>query len=67
MGPLGFVNWRKMNNRFRFAMWMVALALAVVVLTHVLPTSTGPNYTGGSQAAIGAQGIHLAHARTASP
>jgi hypothetical protein len=66
MGPLGFVNWRKMNDRFRFVMWLVALVLAVVVLTHVMPGSTGRNYTGASQAAIGAQALQHVPPRTAA-
>jgi hypothetical protein len=35
MGWLAFVNWSSVNRRFCALMWIVALALAVVVLVHV--------------------------------
>jgi hypothetical protein len=67
MGPLGFVNWHRVNVRFRFLMWMVALVLAIVVLAHVVPSSTGMSRSDAAAAAAGSQALHSAAARTASP
>lgn len=49
MGPLGFVNWHLVNIRFRFLMWLIALALAIVVLAHLLPRSGYVNLAGPGQ------------------
>jgi hypothetical protein len=35
MRPLLFVNWHRLSSRFTVLMWLVACALAVVVLMHV--------------------------------
>ncbi len=35
MGPLAFVNWRVVNEHFCTLMWVIAVVLAVVVLTHL--------------------------------
>ena len=37
MHPLLFVNWRSVNAMFRGLMWLVAVALAVVVVIHLVP------------------------------
>lgn len=66
MGPLGFVNWHSVNIRFRFLMWMIAFALAIVVLIHVVPPSAGVSRRGPSTG-LGAQAFHTAVQRTASP
>jgi hypothetical protein len=67
MGPLGFVNWHRVNVRFRFLMWMVALVLAIVVLAHVIPSSPGVSRSGAAAATAGAQAFHPAAHRTALP
>jgi uncharacterized membrane protein len=67
MGPLGFVNWHRVNIRFRFLMWMVALVLAIVVLAHVLPSSSGVTRPNAAAANAGSQAFHPAAHRTASP
>lgn len=41
MRPLLFVNWRQVSSRFTVLMWLVACALAVVVLMHV-PGASAP-------------------------
>jgi hypothetical protein len=43
--PLGFVNWRTVNRYFCALMWLVAVVLALVVLTHLVsatPAAHGP-------------------------
>jgi len=45
MSPLFLVNWHRVHRHFRALMWMIALALAVVILlgtTHN-SDSTHPN------------------------
>ncbi|HEY2771320.1 MAG TPA: hypothetical protein VGI87_12155 [Solirubrobacteraceae bacterium] len=66
MGPLGFVNWHRVNVRFRFLMWMVALVLAIIVLAHVVP-SGGMSRSDAAAATGGSQAFHHAAPRTASP
>ncbi len=39
MGTLGFVNWRVVNERFCVLMWIAALVLACVILTHLAPSA----------------------------
>jgi hypothetical protein len=34
--PLGFVNWRTVNRYFCVLMWVVAIVLALIVLTHLV-------------------------------
>jgi hypothetical protein len=34
MGPLGFVNWRRLNRAFCLLMWLLALVLALIVIAH---------------------------------
>jgi hypothetical protein len=66
MGPLGFVNWHRLNLRFRFLMWMVALVLAIVVLAHVVP-SGGVSRSDAAAAAAGSQAFHAGAHRPAFP
>jgi hypothetical protein len=39
MHPLLFVNWRWVSALFRGLMWLVAIALAVVIVVHLIPAS----------------------------
>jgi hypothetical protein len=66
MGPLGFVNWHSVNVRFRFLMWLIAIALASIVLAHLMPTSAGAA-RGWPSPAAQAQAFHAAHAPAAAP
>jgi len=38
VSPLLFVNWHRLNRRFRALMWLIAAALTIVVLFHAVPT-----------------------------
>ena len=38
MSPLLFVNWHRVNRRFRALMWLIAVGLSIVVLFHAVPT-----------------------------
>ena len=40
MQPLGFVNWRVVNRYFCGLMWLVAIVLALIVLTHLVHASS---------------------------
>lgn len=40
MNPLFFANWHLINARFKGLMWLLALALAVFILAHSLPSSS---------------------------
>ena len=40
MGPLTYVDWRKLNALFCALMWAVALVLGVYVLCLVVPQSS---------------------------
>lgn len=42
MRPLLFVNWRRLNTRFTVLMWIVAAALALVVLIHAAGAGPDP-------------------------
>jgi hypothetical protein len=42
MRPLLFVNWHMVNVRFRGLMWILACALALVILMHSVPRSAPP-------------------------
>jgi hypothetical protein len=33
--PLGFVNWRSVNRYFCALMWLVAIVLALILLSHL--------------------------------
>ena len=37
MSPLFLVNWHRVNGHFRTLMWLVALALAALILLHTVP------------------------------
>ena len=39
MHPLLFVNWSSVNVMFRGLMWIVAIVLAGVIVTHFVPAS----------------------------
>jgi hypothetical protein len=39
MHPLLFVNWSWVNRMFRGLMWLCAIALATVIVIHLIPTS----------------------------
>jgi hypothetical protein len=39
MHPLLFVNWSSVNKMFRGLMWLCAIALAVMIVVHLLPAS----------------------------
>ena len=39
MGPLLFVNWRHIHQRFCLLVWLVAMALVVVILAHFAAAS----------------------------
>ena len=40
MRPLLFVNWSSVNRMFRGLMWLCAIALATVIVVHLIPAST---------------------------
>jgi len=44
MSPLAFVNWQAVSERFRTLMWVIAVVLAIVVLTHLVGTSAGVHH-----------------------
>lgn len=37
MHPLLFVNWSSVNVMFRGLMWIVAIVLAALIVTHLAP------------------------------
>ncbi|HJS97364.1 MAG TPA: hypothetical protein VJ741_24050 [Solirubrobacteraceae bacterium] len=39
MHPLLFVNWRSVSSMFRGLMWIMAIALAAVIVVHLVPTA----------------------------
>ena len=39
MHPLLFVNWSSVNRMFRGLMWLCAIAIATVIVVHLIPTS----------------------------
>ena len=43
MQPLGFVNWRVVNRYFCTLMWVVALILGLIVLTHLVHAAPPPH------------------------
>jgi hypothetical protein len=38
MSPLFLVNWHRVHGQFRTLMWLVALALAAVIVVNSVPT-----------------------------
>jgi hypothetical protein len=42
VSPLFLVNWHSVHVRFRGLMWMVAVALAIVVLVNAAPPTRKP-------------------------
>jgi hypothetical protein len=45
MHPLLFVNWSSVNVMFRGLMWIVAIVLAGVIVTHLVPASPDVHHT----------------------
>jgi hypothetical protein len=45
--PLGFVNWRNVNRYFCTVMWLLAIVLALVVLTHLFHASAAGHGAAG--------------------
>lgn len=39
MRPLLFVNWASVNVMFRTLMWIIAIVLAGLIVTHVIPST----------------------------
>ena len=39
MHPLLFVNWSSVSSMFRGLMWIMAIALAAVIVVHLVPTA----------------------------
>jgi hypothetical protein len=39
MHPLLFVNWSSVSRMFRGLMWLCAIALATVIVVHLIPAS----------------------------
>jgi hypothetical protein len=39
MHPLLFVNWSSVNGMFRGLMWIVAIVLVGVIVTHLVPAA----------------------------
>lgn len=37
MHPLLFVNWSSVNRMFRGLMWLCSIALAAVIVVHLMP------------------------------
>jgi hypothetical protein len=48
MHPLLFVNWSSVNGMFRGLMWIVAIVLAAVIVTHLVPASPSVHHTVGA-------------------
>jgi hypothetical protein len=44
MHPLLFVNWSSVSSMFRTLMWIVAIALAGVVVFHLLPSAPAAHH-----------------------
>ena len=42
MNPLFLVNWHAAHVRFRALMWVIAIALAIVILVEVTPSKARP-------------------------
>ncbi len=61
MKPLLFADWRTINRAFCFFTWIVALALALVIVAHYVSGSTacaGTAHTPHPRACV-AEGGHL--------
>jgi hypothetical protein len=44
MHPLLFVNWSSVSSMFRGLMWIVAIALAAVIIVHLVPTAPSAHH-----------------------
>jgi hypothetical protein len=45
MHPLLFVNWSWVNVLFRGLMWIVAIVLAGVIVTHLMPATPAAHHS----------------------
>lgn len=45
MRPLLFVNWTSVNGMFRGLMWIVAIVLAGVIVTHLVPAAPAAHHS----------------------
>jgi len=45
MHPLLFVNWARVSRMFRGLMWLAAIALAAVIVVHLIPASAPAQHT----------------------
>jgi hypothetical protein len=45
MHPLLFVNWSSVNRMFRGLMWLCAIALATVIVVHLIPASAPAHHS----------------------
>jgi hypothetical protein len=45
MRPLLFVNWSSVNRMFRGLMWLCAIALAAVIVVHLMPASAPAHHS----------------------
>jgi hypothetical protein len=39
MHPLLFINWSSVSSMFRGLMWIVAIALAALIVVHLVPAA----------------------------
>jgi hypothetical protein len=44
MHPLLFVNWSSVSRMFRGLMWLCAIALAAVIVIHLIPASPAAHH-----------------------
>jgi len=45
MHPLLFVNWASVSRMFRALMWLAAIALAAVLVIHLVPAEPAAHHT----------------------
>ena len=45
MHPLLFVNWSSVNRMFRGLMWLCAIALATVIVVHLIPAPAAAHHS----------------------
>ena len=45
INPLLFINWSSVSSLFRGLMWIMAIALAAVIIVHLVPTTTSAHHT----------------------
>jgi hypothetical protein len=44
MHPLLFVNWSSVSSMFRGLMWIAAIALAAVIIVHLVPATPSAHH-----------------------